>query len=245
MDVRLPGGAAVARLDQDEEFCEIELDGRLERIRFHDYERIYSVPGLYEQLFMELLECRSPEVVVGLLGEELEREGMDGAELRVLDFGAGNGLVGEQLRGIGAGSVVGVDLLPEAKAAAERDRPGTYDDYLAVDMTSLGDEDRRTLEEYEFNCVTCVAALGFGDVPPEAFVNALNLVSTPGWVAFNIRERYTEEADTSGFAGLLARMLGEGALAERARKSYPHRLALSGESLPYVAVVAEKTDAQG
>lgn len=240
VSVRVPGEADAAGLDQDEEFCEVEIDGRLERIRFHEYERIYGVPGLYERLFSEMLECRSPEVVVGLLAEQLERDGVDPAGLRVLDFGAGNGLVGEELRRIGAGSVVGVDLLPGAKAAAERDRPGVYDDYRAVDMTALTGEDRQALEQADFNCVTCVAALGFGDVPPEAFVTALDLVSSPAWVAFNIRERYTAEEDTSGFAGLLTGMLGEGALAERARRSYPHRLALSGEPLTYVAVVAEK-----
>ena len=46
-------------LSQDEEWCEITIDGVAHRIRFHDYHELYSVPGLYEQLFCERLECWS------------------------------------------------------------------------------------------------------------------------------------------------------------------------------------------
>lgn len=38
------------------------------RIRFHDYEVIYSHPGLYESLFHGRLECQSPQKLVSLLG---------------------------------------------------------------------------------------------------------------------------------------------------------------------------------
>lgn len=237
--IRLPNRGAVG-LDQDEEYCEIELDGKRRRIRFHDYEELYEVPGLYEHVFVELLKCRSPRVVSELLREQLTRDGKDPSDLEVLDFGAGNGMVAEELARIGVESIVGVDLLEEAKMAAERDRPGLYEDYCAADMTALEDDDLRMLHGHDFNCVTCVAALGFGDVPPEAFAVAYNLVSSPGWVAFNIRQRFTEEDDSSGFSQLLERMLDEGRMVERARERYTHRLSVSGEPLPYLAVVAEK-----
>ena len=38
-------------------------------------------------------------------------------------------MVGEELEELGASTIVGIDLLPEAAAAAVRDRPGVYDDY--------------------------------------------------------------------------------------------------------------------
>jgi len=57
--VSLP--AAGAGLDQDEEWCEIlGSDGSQRRIRFHDYEDIFAIPGLYEHLFAERLCCDSP-----------------------------------------------------------------------------------------------------------------------------------------------------------------------------------------
>src|SRR4051794_25269396 len=88
LQVEFPGDES---LEQDHEWCRVTVDGRARDIRFHDYDEIYKVPGLYEFLFYERLRCCSPEVVCDLLEEELES---DPADLRVLDLGAGNGMVG-------------------------------------------------------------------------------------------------------------------------------------------------------
>ncbi len=234
----LPPKKVLGELDQHEEWCEIEIDGMRRRIRFHDYAEIYKVPGLYERLFAEQLECESPRVVTGLLGEQLRTAGAHPEKLTALDFGAGNGMVGELLQELAVGEIVGVDLLPEAAMAAERDRPGLYERYYALDMTDLRPEDRRDLMRHDFDVMTCVAALGFGDIPPLAFAEAFNLVGSPGWVAFNIRDRFVD--DTKGFGGLIARMFRDGVLRERARTRYTHRISVAGEPLEYDAIVAEK-----
>src|SRR5436305_14096536 len=96
-ELHLPTLSAGNALDQDEEWCEVEIDGERRRIRLHDYAAIYDIPGLYEQLFDQLLECRSPEVVGDMLRVELDQAGVDPARLTALDFGAGNGMIGEQL----------------------------------------------------------------------------------------------------------------------------------------------------
>lgn len=238
--LHLPPPSAGDALDQDEEWCELEIDGRRRRIRFHDYAAIYRIPGLYEQLFSELLECNSPQVVCDLLHEELEQAGVNPGRLTALDFGAGNGMVGERLLRIGFGTIVGIDLLPAARAAALRDRPEVYDDYRALDFTALPVADRAELEAYGFDCLTCVAALGFGDVPPLAFATAFNLIGAPGWLAFNLRERFLEDDDPAGFGALIGRMLAEGVIEQRARTSYTHRISVSGKPLDYVAIVATK-----
>lgn len=231
---------ARGELDQDEEWCEIEIHGERRRIRFHDYAAIYEVPGLYERLFADQLDCDSPRVVTELLGEQLRASGVKPGRLTALDFGAGNGMVGELLAELAISDIVGVDLLPEARDAAHRDRPGLYEDYYALDLTQLAPKERRDLLRHDFDVMTCVAALGFGDIPPLAFAEAFNLVATPGWIAFNIRDRFFEEEDPSGFGGFIARMLGEGILAERTRERYTHRVSVTGEPLKYVAIVAEK-----
>jgi SAM-dependent methyltransferase len=239
-ELYLPPRQTGGGLDQDEEWCEVALEGERRRIRFHDYAAIYDLPGLYEHLFAELLECSSPAVVCDLLGSELQAADVDPTSLRALDFGAGNGMVAERLAALGIDSIVGIDLLPEARDAALRDRPGIYDDYLAVDVTDLGRGERAELEGYGFNLMTCVAALGFGDIPPAAFTETFNLVSKPGWVAFNLRERFLEDSDPAGFGAFIGRMLEEGVIEERARVTYTHRLSCAGEPLTYLALIARK-----
>jgi predicted TPR repeat methyltransferase len=227
-------------LGQDEEWCLVHEDGATRKMRFHDYAEIYELPGLYEQLFYEHLECSSPETVARLLEQELGRSGVDADSLGVLDVGAGNGMVGEQLAKVGADTIVGVDLIPQAAAAAERDRSGVYDDYLVVDLTALDDETRRDLESRELNALTCVAALGFGDIPPAALAAAYDLLVPGGWLAFSIKEDFLEESGGSGFARLIRELVDRGMVEIRAQQRYRHRLSASGEPVHYIAVVAAK-----
>jgi SAM-dependent methyltransferase len=236
MDVRFP--PADAGVEQDEEWCEIDEDGDVRRIRFHDYAEIYSVPGLYERIFYDALKCCSPQAVIGLLAEQLRA----GEALRAFDVGAGNGMVADQLVKVGAESIVGVDIIPEAAEAAERDRPGIYDAYHVIDLTEMPEQLHDELEQRRFNCLTTVAALGFGDMPPEAFAAAYNLIDDGAWVAFNIKSRFLSEEreQPSGFAGLIKTMLDDGTLELRAEREYRHRLSTSGEPLHYVAMVARK-----
>jgi predicted TPR repeat methyltransferase len=227
-------------LDQDEEWCVVRENGTTRKVRFHDYGEIYELPGLYEQLFYEHLKCSSPTTVAGLLERELGRAGIDPDALGVLDVGAGNGMVGEQLAEIGVDTIVGVDLIPEAAAAAERDRPGIYDDYLTLDLTALDDETRRDLESRELNGLTCVAALGFGDIPPAALAAAYDVLVPGGWLAFSIKEDFLEESGGSGFARLIRELVERGMVEIRAQRRYRHRLSASGEPVHYIAVVATK-----
>jgi hypothetical protein len=148
--------------------------------------------------------------------------------------------VGQELRRLGVETLVGVDLLEEAAEAAERDRPGLYADYLACDLTDLQPDERERLQRIEPNLLTTVAALGFGDIPCEAFLTAFDLVAEGGWVAFNIKAAFLEDADRSGFAECVADLLASGALEERTRRRYDHRLSISGDALEYVAIVGVK-----
>lgn len=225
---------------QDEEWCEVRLDGSLRRIRFHDYDEIYAIQGLYEQLFYEKLRCDSPRTVCALLAEVLEAREVEPDVLDILELGAGNGMVAEQLRTVGAGSIVGVDIIEEAAQAAERDRPGVYDDYLVLDLTDLAEADRRRLCEHPFNCLVTVAALGFGDIPPAAFGAAYDCIEPGGLVVFNIKEDFIRDGDTSGFSQMVRRAFAEGTLGLVAERRYQHRLSTAGEPLHYMALVAEK-----
>jgi predicted TPR repeat methyltransferase len=231
-----------ADADQDAESCVVVLDGQRRRIRFHDYDEIYRVPGLYEHLFYDVLDCRSPEVVVGLLHEQLQAGDHDPADLQVLDLGAGNGMVGERLAAIGCGTVVGVDILPEAADATERDRAGVYTEYVVGDLTAPSAEVRDALGRYRFGVMTTVAALGFGDVPPDAFGYAFDLLVPGGWLAFCIKEDFLADDEPSGFARLIRQLIERGDLEVLAERRYRHRLSAQGDPLHYVAMIARKPE---
>jgi len=238
-DIRYPS-AAEDQYDQDEEWCEVRLDGEYRRLRFHDYHDLYAIPGLYEQIFYEELKCDSPRTVCELLADHIEASDRAVGDLKVFDVGAGNGMVGEQLKELGAGTIVGVDIIEEAAEAAERDRPGVYDDYKVIDLNEIPEQDMRELTEVGFNCLTTVAALGFGDVPPDAFAAAYNLVEEGGHIAFNIKEDFVNGNDDSGFARLIRNAMNDGCLEIEADQHYRHRLSVAGEPLHYIAMVGEK-----
>jgi len=125
------------KLDQNEEFVTLVTDEGSERIRIHDYDRMYSIPGLYEAIVHERLKCDSPRMMCALLKNEIPQLEDQNNDLRVLDFGAGNGIVGECLCNLfDCDALVGLDIIPEARDAAQRDRPEVYDDYYVTDLSN-------------------------------------------------------------------------------------------------------------
>ncbi len=228
------------RADQDEEWCELYTGGEWLRLRLHDYADIYRQRGLYEHLFADLLECTSPQRVIGLLADVMRDHDDRPTDCSAIDLGAGNGMVGEQMRAVGVRRLVGVDIIPDAADAASRDRPGLYDDYVVADLCAPSDQDRRRLEQFEPNLLVTVSALGFGDIPPQAFWNALSAISTPGWVAFNIKSSFLSGDDSTGFCRLIRALFDREVLQLQASRRYAHRRNVQGERLHYVAMVARK-----
>ncbi|MFH1268899.1 MAG: methyltransferase domain-containing protein, partial [Planctomycetota bacterium] len=182
------------------------VKGEKRRIRFHDYADVFRIPGFYEELFCDHLKCCSPSYIANLLDSVVREYGERPDEFRVLDVGAGNGMMGDELQNLGVESIVGIDIIPAAKEAADRDRPDVYDDYRVTDLTDLPEAEEANLRRANANCLTTVAALGFGDIPPLAFAKALDLIATPGWLAFNLKESFRREQDTSGFSRLIRRL---------------------------------------
>lgn len=237
--IRLPASEPHTT-DQDEAWFVLDGADGDQRIRFHDYATIYGHPGLYEQLFYDRLKCQSPSVVAAHLRRAVEGAGCSFSELRCLDLGAGNGMMGEELQRLGIARIVGADVLPAARDAAERDRPGVYDAYLVADFTAPDPRLVDELKSWRLDCLTTVAALGFGDIPPEAFTNALGLIDEGGWVAFNIKERFLRSEDRTGFSRLIRELLFGDALELHHLERYRHRISIDGRPLYYYAVVARK-----
>ncbi len=217
-------------------------NGESQRLRFHDYDEIYKRPGLYEQIFYDRLRCNSPEKVSELLRSALRtvREPLN--ELRVLDLGAGNGMMGEALKHEGVARLVGADIIDEAREAAYRDRPDVYDDYYVQDFTALDSGVHEELENWTFDCLTCVAALGFGDIPPQAFFNAMKLLRTQGWLAINIKETFLDASEQGGFSRMIRELIFSEYLDVYHLERYRHRISMEGTQLFYFALVGRLTE---
>lgn len=231
----------VRELSQDEVYFYLIAGNEKTRLRLHDYDRIYEIPGLYEQVVYERLRCQSPSTVANVLKYALSQSDQRFSELRVLDFGAGNGVAGEELKQHGVSRLVGVDIIPQAEAATERDRPGTYDAYYVADFCNLSAEERDEIGSWSFNVLVSVAALGFGDIPARAFVTALNIINDDGWVAFNIKESFLDRRDESGFSRLIRELIFSKYLDLYHLQRYQHRLSIEGQPLFYFALGGKKT----
>lgn len=229
-----------SKLGQDEVYFFLHEGDKKRKIRFHDYSEIYNVPGLYEQLFFERLKCQSPQKVANILKSSVSQLHENFSELRVLDFGAGNGMMGDELKKFGPSRLVGVDIIPEAEAATERDRPGVYDAYYTEDFCSLGEKMHENIASWSFDCLTTVAALGFGDIPPKAFIEAFNIIQSQGWVAFNIKDTFLDSTDTSGFSRLMRELIFSKYLDLYHLERYRHRLSIEGKPLYYFAISGRK-----
>ncbi|MCG8671537.1 MAG: methyltransferase domain-containing protein [Pseudomonadales bacterium] len=225
---------------QDESYFYLQGSEGSRKIRFHDYNEIYQVPGLYEQVFYDRLKCSSPTKVAAILESAIKQSNDQFTELRVLDLGAGNGLMGEELKSRGASRLIGVDIIPEASDAAIRDRPGVYDAYYVEDFTNLNVEQRDEISSWECDCMVTVAALGFGDIPIKAFIEAFNVIQDEGWVAFNIKETFFNRSDESGFSQMIRELIFSEYLDISHIERYRHRLSIDGEPLFYFAIAGRK-----
>jgi len=232
--------ADVRELCQDEVYFYL-LDGESrQKFLLHDYDRIFEIPGLYEQVVYERLKCQSPKIVADVLRDSVSQSHQGLNELRVLDLGAGNGIAGEELKSQGVSRLVGVDIIPEARAATERDRPGVYDAYYVMDFARLSEDDRDELGSWSLDCLISVAALGFGDIPAQAFLEAFNVIDKDGWVAFNVKETFLDRSDDSGFSQLIRELIFSEYLDLHHLRRYRHRFSIEGHPLYYFALGGKK-----
>ena len=227
-------------LNQDEAYFYLQSSEKQRKLRFHDYDQIYQVQGLYEQLFYDRLKCTSPSKVTSILKSALNQSEDYFSELRILDLGAGNGIMGEELKKHGVSRLIGVDIIPEAYDAVVRDRPGLYDAYYVEDFTQLTADKREEIELWQCDCMVTVAALGFGDIPAKAFIEAYNIIKSKGWIAFNIKETFLDNSDESGFSRMIRELIFSEYLDIYYIERYRHRLSIEGEPLYYFAIAGKK-----
>lgn len=223
-----------------EEWVEFGPPEARHRVGFHDYAALYAVPGLYERLFYDELGMCSTFEVARMFAAVLREAGVDPAEQRVLDLGAGNGTGAGELRRLGIGHVVGLDLEPAAREATLRDRPDAYDDYLVGDLTAWSEEQLAETKRRGLTALVAHAAIGIGHVPPLALERALGLIGPGGFFAFAVAPQLLPGSDdaaaeAAGYHDLLSDLL-ERRGEELARHAYVHRRRADGSEDDAVAI---------
>ena len=219
-------------------------DGRVEELRLHDYDRLYALPGVYEQIVHGRLGCRSPARLAAMLGDAVDRLGWERDAARVLDIAAGNGISGEALAAAGLRPVLGTDIVPAAREAVLRDRPDVYDQYLTLDLLALSDAERAELTALRANALSCVAPVGEhgSELPPDVLVAAASLLTPDALVVYMHDPNRDPPSPSTGLDAvtpeLWAAGLGPATHAEElARERYVHRYTVNGAPFEMDAVV--------
>jgi hypothetical protein len=212
-------------------------DGSTEQVRLHDYDRVYALPGVYERIVQERLGCVSPARIAHLLAGAVQDAGWAPGQTRVIDMAAGNGVSGEALVAEGLHPVLGTDIVPAARAAALRDRPAVYDEYLTLDLLALTAEQEGHLRGLRASALCCVAPVGEdrgSQVPPPALLEAVRLLAGDALVAYMHDPQHGEDDVVT--AELFRQAIGAQA-TEVARERYLHRRTVNGGAYDMVGVV--------
>ncbi len=109
-----------------------------------------------------------------------------------------------------------------------------------MDFSKLTDDERDELNAWSLDCLVCVAALGFGDIPARAFLEAFNMIAKEGWVSFNIKETFLDRKDESGFSHLIRELIFSEYLDLYHLQRYRHRFSIEGDPLYYFALGGKK-----
>ncbi len=231
--------------DQTEEALVVRhADGTTDRFRLHEYERVYAIPGLYEEVVQRRLESASASILAERLVGCAADAGVAAADLAVFDLGAGNGVSGDALRARGVSRLVASDGIAAARDAARRDRPGLYAEYLVGDTDDLS-EVGGLIAEHGLNALVCAGALGLGHITADSFHRLWTAFPPGSWFSVSLHEDLAAPGGSDFgdyLTGFEARADGGTILV---REPFRHRLTMAGEPITYVAIVARKPDAPG
>ena len=111
------------------------------------------------------------------------------SDARILDAGAGTGLVGEVLAKMGYTNLVAMDLSQGMLDAAEK--KGVYREFHKM---ALGDQ--LDYQDDEFDAVICVGVFTLGHAPAGSFDELVRITRPGGHIVFSIRPDIDE---TGGF----------------------------------------------
>lgn len=212
----------------NETFKLVFSDGKEQIIKSWEYSTIYSFPYLYRRLYCDLLNYQCVEVLGKLLFKHAPKKIN---ALHVLDVACGSGLMGKFLKEnspIKIETLVGVDILPEAIMALNRDYPNIYDKTLVV----KDEVDLKSISNLSFNCL--VISGGASHIQYEQVKKYIERINENGYVVFNLLIE-----DASGRREQILKWLNEN-LSFCESEIYDHRKLVNGNIVRHEAFLYKK-----
>lgn len=120
---------------------------------------------------------------------------------RILDAGAGTGLVGEVLHEMGYRNLDALDFSLEMLEEAEK--KGVYNKLMHVDLNKPLD-----MDDDAYDAVICVGTFTYGHVKPAALNELIRITRPGGYITFTVRDGAYEE---HGYRGKMLRLETDGA----------------------------------
>ena len=159
--------------------------GRIQRVyQSKDYEELTSEYNAWASGYDA--DLRSLEFTGPRAGAETLAKYVADKEAKVLDAGAGTGLVGEELARLGFKRITALDLSPGMlRTASEK---SVYEELVVGELGKpLG------FKTGQFAGTTCIGTLTFGHAPPESLDELVRVTKAGGAVVFSMRTDYYTE----------------------------------------------------
>ena len=118
---------------------------------------------------------KSPTVITGLVARYVESQ-----KGRILDAGAGTGILGEKLASCGYDNLIGIDLSRAMLDVAEK-----KDVYKDLHQMVLGE--RLDFSDNYFSAVVSMGVFTENHAPPESFDELIRITKPGGHIVFSVR----------------------------------------------------------
>ncbi len=169
--------------------------------KYNDWAREYDAD-------LKSLGFLGPRAGAGMLAKFVENK-----EAKLLDAGAGTGMVGEELANLGYKRITALDLSPGMLMTANE--KFVYEELVVGELGKP-----LSFETDQFDGTTCIGTLTIGHAPPESLDELVRVTKPGGVVVFTMRTDYYTEG---GFDVKQSALEAEGKwkLAERSEPFVP------------------------
>jgi len=148
----------------------------------------------YDQELEEDYGWQIPRLIASVLSQ------FTPASARVLDAGAGTGLVGQYLGSLGYDSLVAMDISNEMLNKARE--KNVYQEFHQMDMGETLD-----FPDDSFDAVVCAGVLTFSHAPAKSLREMVRVTKPGGYILYSLR---TDAYESMGFEEITSRLDSDG-----------------------------------